>query len=170
MTLDDPVAFTKPWHVVKRFRKLPDGSRAYDYAQVQAVFGAQPATHGWLDIPPPPQGLGQVVFFRRKTMTGVQWFNVREHGQALAKLTTGTYFILPIQPGLHEFTAKSEPELKDHLTLKVDAGETYYVEGLMTHGVVIGVADLTPSDKAHFDAVSGALQAATPPDGSRIAG
>ncbi len=40
----------------------------------------------------------------------------------------------------------------------------------MTHGVVIGVADLTPSDKAHFDAVSGALQAATPPDGSRIAG
>jgi len=31
MTLDDPVAFTKPWHVVKRFRKLPDGTRAYDY-------------------------------------------------------------------------------------------------------------------------------------------
>jgi hypothetical protein len=31
MTLDDPVAFTKPWHVVKRFRKLPEGSRAYDY-------------------------------------------------------------------------------------------------------------------------------------------
>ncbi len=31
MTLDDPVAFTQPWHVVKRFRKLPDGSRAYDY-------------------------------------------------------------------------------------------------------------------------------------------
>ena len=40
----------------------------------------------------------------------------------------------------------------------------------MTHGVVIGVADLTPSDKAHFDAVSGALQASTPPSGSRIAG
>jgi hypothetical protein len=32
MTLDDPKAFTKPWHVVKRFRKLPVGSRAYDYA------------------------------------------------------------------------------------------------------------------------------------------
>jgi hypothetical protein len=40
----------------------------------------------------------------------------------------------------------------------------------MTHGVVIGVADLTPSDKARFDAASGALQAATPPSGSRIAG
>jgi hypothetical protein len=31
MTLDDPEAFTKPWHVVKRFRKLPDGTRAFDY-------------------------------------------------------------------------------------------------------------------------------------------
>ncbi len=31
MTLTDPVAFTGPWHVVKRFRKLPVGSRAYDY-------------------------------------------------------------------------------------------------------------------------------------------
>jgi hypothetical protein len=32
ITLDDSVAFTKPWHVVKRFRRLKDGSRAYDYA------------------------------------------------------------------------------------------------------------------------------------------
>ena len=32
MVLTDPVAFTGPWHVVKRFRKLPVGSRAYDYA------------------------------------------------------------------------------------------------------------------------------------------
>ena len=131
-----------------------------DYAQVQAMFGAPQETRGWLDIPPPPQGLGQVVFFRRKSMTGIQWFNVREHGEALAKLTTGTYFILPIQPGLHEFTARSEPELKDHLTLKVDAGETYYVESVMTHGLVMGAAELTPSDKARFDALSGELKPA----------
>jgi len=32
MTLDDPVAFTKPWHVVKRYRKLKEGSRVFDYA------------------------------------------------------------------------------------------------------------------------------------------
>ena len=32
ITLDDKVAFTRPWHVVKRFRRLKDGSRAYDYA------------------------------------------------------------------------------------------------------------------------------------------
>jgi len=131
-----------------------------DYQRVQAVFG-QPATStGWLNVPPPPAGLGQVVFFRRKTMVGIQWFNVRENGDALGKLTTGTYFIVPLAPGLHSFTAKSEPELKDHLTLKIDPGETYYVESIMTHGLVLGAAELTPSDKARFDQVSGDLKPA----------
>lgn len=32
MMLDDPVAFTRPWHVVKHYRKLPEGTRVYDYA------------------------------------------------------------------------------------------------------------------------------------------
>jgi hypothetical protein len=142
-----------------------------DYDQVQAVFGQPQQSKGWIEVPPPPRGMGQVVFFRAKSAAGFgQWFNVRENGQALGKLTNGAYFVVLLPPGQHSFSASSEPEFKDHLTLKVDAGETYYVEGLMTHGVVIGVADLTPSDKAHFDAVSGALQAATPPSGARLAG
>ncbi len=142
-----------------------------DYDRIAAVFGQPQPSRGWIEVPPPPRGMAQVVFFRAKSLAGVgQWFNVRENGQALGKLTNGAYFAVILPPGQHDFSATSEPEFKDHLTLKVDAGETYYVEGLMTHGVVIGVADLTPSDKAHFDAVSGALQAATPPDGSRIAG
>jgi hypothetical protein len=32
MTLDDPIAFTRPWVVTKRYRKLPAGTRVYDYA------------------------------------------------------------------------------------------------------------------------------------------
>jgi hypothetical protein len=32
MTLEDPVAFTRPWVVTKHYRKLPPGTRAYDYA------------------------------------------------------------------------------------------------------------------------------------------
>src|SRR5262245_46895381 len=31
MTLEDPKALTKPWNVTKRYRKLPAGTRAYDY-------------------------------------------------------------------------------------------------------------------------------------------
>jgi hypothetical protein len=151
-------------------RPLGQASRD-DYDKVQAIFGQPQQSRGWIDVPPPPRGMAQVVFFRTKSVAGFgQWFNVRENGQALGKLTNGAYFVVLLPPGEHSFSATSEPEFKDHLSLKLDAGETYYVEGLMTHGVVIGVADLTPSDKAHFDAVSGALQAAKPPEGSRVAG
>jgi hypothetical protein len=131
-----------------------------DFAADWRLLSQKQETRGWLDIPPPPEGRGQVVFFRRKSMTGMQWFNVRENGQALGKLTTGTYFIMTLPPGEHSFTAKSEPELKDHLTLKIDPGETYYVESIMTHGLVLGAAELTPSDKARFDVVSAELKPA----------
>jgi hypothetical protein len=135
-----------------------------DYDQVQAVFGQPEATRGRIALPAPPAGMGQVVFFRDKTWSGAgQWFSVREHGEALGKLTNGAFFVVAVPPGEHSFSASSEPEFKDHLTLKVDPGQTYYVEGVMTHGVVIGVADLTPSDKARFDALSGALTAAATP-------
>jgi hypothetical protein len=131
-----------------------------DYATVKSVFGDEQSSHGWLAIPPPPAGQGQVVFFRAKTSAGFGlWFNVREKGQALGKLSNGAYFIARFKPGVHEFSATLEPEFQDHLTLKVDPGETYYVEGVLTHGAVLGVADLTPSDKPHFDAVSHDLEA-----------
>jgi hypothetical protein len=140
-----------------------------DYQQVQAVFGEPQTSRGWKAVPPPPPGMGQVVFFRAKTAAGFGlWFKVREHGEELGKLSNGAYFIVPLQPGEHRFSATLEPEFKDHLTLKVDPGETYYVEGIMTHGAVLGVADLTPSDKAHFDAVSRQLQAAAPPATARV--
>lgn len=32
IVLNDPVAFTGPWHVVKRYRRLPTGTRMYDYS------------------------------------------------------------------------------------------------------------------------------------------
>jgi hypothetical protein len=99
-----------------------------------------------------------MAFYRDKTAAGAGlWFNVREKGEALGKLTNGAWFAAPLTPGLHEFSATTEPQFTDHLTLKVDPGETYYVEGLMTHGVFIGVADLTPSAKERFDAVAGRL-------------
>jgi hypothetical protein len=151
-------------------RPLGAASRQ-DYELVQAVFGQPQQSKGWIQVPAPPRGMGQVVFFRARSLGGFgQWFNVRENGQALGKLTNGAYFVVILPPGQHSFSASSEPEFKDHLTLKIDPGETYYVEGLMTHGVVIGVADLTPSDKTRFDAVSGKLEAAAPPEGSRVAG
>ena len=133
-----------------------------DYDQVRTLLANADPTRGWLNILPPPPGMGQVVFFRPKTTMGTaQWYNVREDGTALGKLTNGNFFIVPMTPGEHHFTATTEPEFKDKLTLKIDPGETYFVEGGLTKGVVIGVANLTPSDKARFDALSGELQMET---------
>jgi hypothetical protein len=140
-----------------------------------AAEAAEPQAEGVLNIPPPPAGKGQVVFFRGKSLLGTaQWFNVRESGKALGKLTNGAYFIQITDPGQHAYTATTEPELKDHLTLEVDAGETYYVEGTLTKGVVIGTANISPSNRAAFDKAAKDLklappvldeQAETPPEG-----
>jgi hypothetical protein len=119
------------------------------------------AEHASIDIPPPPTGKGQVVFFRRRTLLGTaQWFKVRENGKALGKLTNGAYFVEVADPGVHTYTATFEPELKDHLRLEVDPGETYFVEGTTTNALVIGAADLTPSSKEAFDRASRRLKAA----------
>lgn len=32
LTIEDPLALREPWHVTRHFRRLPEGSRAYDYA------------------------------------------------------------------------------------------------------------------------------------------
>jgi hypothetical protein len=118
---------------------------------------------GLIPVPPPPRGRGQVVFFRAKSLLGTgQWFNVREGGKALGKLTNGAYFVEIATPGLHTYTAQTEPEFTDRLKLKIDAGETYFVSGALTKGVVIGAANLEPSDRDVFNKASKTLKLAPP--------
>lgn len=52
-------------------------------------------------------------------------------------------------------------EAKDILTLEVDAGETYYVVGGITVGVLAGRPNLSPSDAAAFEAVKAELKDVT---------
>jgi hypothetical protein len=125
---------------------------------------SESAVAGSIEIPPPPAGAGQVIFFRKKSLLGTgQWFNVREDGKALGKLANGAYFVRIAEPGAHTYTATEEPEFKDRLKLEIDPGETYFVEGTLTKGVVIGAADMSPSDRATFDKASKDLKLAQPP-------
>ncbi len=32
LIIEDPLALTEPWHVTRHFRRMPEGTRAYDYA------------------------------------------------------------------------------------------------------------------------------------------
>lgn len=135
-------------------------------ARASAAASDDADDSGAIVIPPPPPGQAQVVFFRRKSLLGggPQWFKVRENGQALGKMTNGAYFIQVTRPGMHSYTATEEPEFKDHLDLELDPGETYFVEGMVTKGVVLGAAALSPSDRATFDRVSIDLKPAPPVD------
>jgi len=135
-----------------------------DIAAASAVAASAEPEATRIPVPPPPPGMGQIVFFRAKSLLGTaQWFNVREDGHALGRLDNGAYFIQPEAPGVHSFTDKLEPELKDRLKIEVAAGQTYYVEGTLTAGLVLSASDLEPSTVDKFNKAAKNLKLAKAP-------
>lgn len=111
----------------------------------------------------PPEGKGQIVFYRRGGQPGfLLTFSVREDGKGVAKLPSGTYLVLPVEPGTHTYIIESEA--KDALTLEIDADETYYVEQTMSLGIVAGRPHLTLSTQDAFAKQKLKLTTAVPTD------
>ena len=107
----------------------------------------------------PPEGKGQVVFFREKKFQGAAIiYKVREGDEELGQLNSGTYFIHVAEPGTHEYAVRSEA--KDVLHLEVEPGETYYVSGSVTMGFLAGRPNLSPSDEDTFLSMSDKLKPA----------
>lgn len=107
-------------------------------------------------IPAPPEGKGQIVFWR----TGGQGFilgcGVNENGERISALGAGKYFVHPATPGMHSYTVKSEAT--DLLTLEVEPGETYYVRCKIKMGIMVGRPNIAPSTKEEFDKESHKLE------------
>jgi hypothetical protein len=101
-----------------------------------------------ITIPSPPEGQGQVVFFRTGGTGFAVGCSVNENGQKVSSLGAGRYFVMVAPPGRHEFTVKSEA--KDSLALEVEAGETQYVTCRMKMGLIVARPDLAPSTEAAF--------------------
>ena len=89
-------------------------------------------------------------------MGGGVSFKVREGEQELGKLSNGSYFVAQVPTGPHAFTVHSEA--KDVLNLEVEPGETYYVQGSISMGVLVGRPNLAPSDEATFGALKSKLK------------
>lgn len=97
----------------------------------------------------PPEGKGQVVFFRQSKLTGAALsFSIREGDTGIGKLQNGSYFVHVVDPGPREFNIQSE--VTDTLRLEVEPGETYFVVQSITMGIMIGRPILTPSDALTF--------------------
>ena len=110
-------------------------------------------------ITPAPADKGQIVFFRPSKMMGAAiGYKVREGETELGKLKNGKYFVIQVEPGAHAYTVHSEA--KDVLNMEIEAGETYYVSGGVSMGVLAGRPNLSPSDEAAFMAVSKKLKMA----------
>lgn len=107
----------------------------------------------------PPQGKGQIVFFRPSKFVGAAvGFKVREGETELGKLRSGKYFVHVAEPGTHEYRVHGET--KDVLTMEIEAGETYYVQGTLGLGIVAGRPNLSPTDAAAFNALADKLKLA----------
>ncbi len=114
-------------------------------------------------ISPPPEGQGQVVFYRPGGMGFALGCGVNENGERLSALGAGKYFILPTDVGSHSYTVKSEAT--DLLTLEVEPGETYYVKCKIKMGIMVGRPNISPSTQDEFDKDSAKLKYVDADDG-----
>jgi hypothetical protein len=81
-------------------------------------------------------GEGLVVFSRKKSSKGVAIrFNIEQDGRPIGQLRSGTTLKIPLVPGSYNFTVRA-PSLdgQDFLTVNVEAGWTYNVEGKILWG------------------------------------
>lgn len=132
-------------------------SEAAAEAAAPAATAAPAPAKGMIGAP--EAGKAQIVFFRPSKFTGAAvGFKVREGEKELGKLRSGKYFVASVEPGTHQYTVHSEA--KDVLTMEVEAGETYYVQGTITMGFMAGRPNLSPSDQATFDGMAAKLKPA----------
>lgn len=104
-----------------------------------------------------PEGKGKIVFFRKGGFVGSAIScAVHEKGEKLTSLPPGKFAVLYAEPGIHEYSVKSEAT--DTLRLEIEPGETYYSKCNIQMGIMAGRPNLSPSDKAGFDAMSAKLK------------
>lgn len=109
----------------------------------------------------PPEGKAHIVFFRPSKFVGAAiGFKVRENEVELGKLKNGSYFVLAVDPGEHTYVVHSEA--KDVTRIEAEAGETYFLVGTVTMGVMAGHPNLSPADAAAFEAALAKMKKTAP--------
>lgn len=109
-----------------------------------------------IDIPPPPAGKGQIVFFRPGGMGFALGCQVNENGERVSALGAGRYFTTVVEPGPKTYMVSSEA--KDVLNLEVEPDETEFAMCKIKMGIMVGRPNLSPATKADFDKASKGLK------------
>lgn len=125
----------------------------------EATAPTPPAAPLPAGISAPPEGKGQVVFFRPSRFVGAALsFTVRENDVALGRLPNARYFVHVAEPGIHEY----EIGRNDTMRMEIEAGETYYAVQSTQMGIMAGRAVLSPSDQAAFEAAAPRMRISEP--------
>ncbi|MCI4589770.1 DUF2846 domain-containing protein [Sphingobium sp. BYY-5] len=104
-----------------------------------------------------PEGKGKIIFFRKGGLMGAAIScAVHEKEEKLTSLPPGKFAVVYAEPGIHEYSVKSEAT--DTLRLEIEPGETYYSKCSISMGIMAGRPNLSPSDKSTFDAMSAKLK------------
>lgn len=104
------------------------------------------------EIPTPPDGKGQIVFYRTGGLSGAAigcGVFEADGTEKLSSLGGGRYFVLISEPGERSFKAKSI-ESKDILTLEVEPDETQFVRCKIKMGFLSGRPNISPSSEKEF--------------------
>ncbi len=113
----------------------------------EAAPAAEPAVALPEGITAPPEGKGQIVFFRPNRFVGAALsFTVRENEADLGRLPNARYFVHVAEPGIHSYEIGNN----DTMRMEIEPGETYYAVQSTQMGIVAGRAVLSPSDAAAF--------------------
>lgn len=109
-----------------------------------------------IEIPQPPEGMGQIVFFRPGGMGMAMGCTVNEGEGKVSSLGNNRFFVLQTEPGTHEYWVRNEKT--DALTLLVEPDETQFVRCRIKMGFLSGRPDMAPSDGATFAEASDNLK------------
>ncbi len=112
-----------------------------------------------VQIPAPPAGKGQIVFFRPGRFIGaaVSW-KLLDGTAELGKVGNARYLVVTLEPGAHDLVM--DFGTKGKLRMEVDPDETYYIECGIAMGALLNHPDLIPSTQAGFDAIVAKLKPA----------
>jgi hypothetical protein len=102
-----------------------------------------------VSLPKPAAGKGQVVFYRPSSMGFAIKCTVRENGAMVGRVGAKRYYAIEVEPGTHNFTAKTEKT--DTVAVQVEPDEISYVKCGISMGVMVGRPNLSPADKVKFE-------------------
>jgi len=134
-------------------RKLLLGALGAGLMTVTVPAGAAEKMAGAeIQLPAPPAGKGQVVFFRKGGLSGsAVACSVHENGEKVSSLGGGKYVIVVAEPGRHEYSVKTEAT--DALALEVEPDETQFVSCKIKMGFMVGRPDIKPATESEFRAM-----------------